>query len=95
MYNGAGTKPINAEEVVAYWKEKVALAEKNLATQQDAVIEAEMAIEQFNAGTYTEELQYKQAILKLETATAAYETALEVYNQRLAELQAVIEALAK
>ena len=96
MYNGDGAnKPINAEQVVAYWKEQVALAEKNLATQQDAVIEAEMAIEQFNAGTYSEELQYKQAILKLETATAAYEAALEVYNQRLAELQAVIEALAK
>ena len=99
MYPGtivaANTKPIDANQIVAYWKQQVALAEKNLATTEDAVIAAEQAIEQFNAGVYNEEMQYKQAVIKLETATAAYETALSVYNQRLAELKAIIEALAK
>ena len=90
-----GTKPINAEEVVAYWKQKVAEAEKDLSAQQDLVIAAEQAIEQFNAGTYDEALQYEKAVLALQIATDKYETALEVYNQRLAELKAIIEALAK
>jgi len=86
---------LTTEKLIAEWEEAVATAQAAVEAQKLLVTKAELAIEQYKAGEYTQAYSVAQAQLALETAQASYEAAAKLYELAASEFNAILEALAK
>ena len=89
------TSPITAESLVAYWKAAIAASEQDVETYKTQVVAKEKEIELFKNGEYTKAYEIEQKRIELEIANTLYDEQLAVYNQALADLNKVLEALTK
>lgn len=87
--------PVTVESILNYWKKAVADQEVILETNKQAQTSAEKNIELFNKGEFTQAYVVEQKKITLDTATAIYDAAKAVYDDALAEVKAVLEALTK
>ena len=86
---------MSVEKLVAYWEVELANKAERLESLKSQIAETEKAIEMFEAGNYTEAYNVEYCKTQLEVAQKAYDAAYAVYQNAVAEMEAILEALTK